>query len=353
MTPDDMIRFAQDALGPERTDDYKIKPTTHAGDLAEKAPALATILRRSEFSVLAEQYERKDKQANENQAIFKTTADRANWAVFLTACFSTLLLVAAPLKSLASSLPDKAMLVVFGVCGVISGGLGSMWVFRTREGKLLDNWMSARAAAEALRAQYFEAVTNLEATDKDSAIALPLLEFEYFRRYQLDVQIAFYERRAAEHRRDADRMLRISAFSIGLASISTGLAAVLGSVEPAWASIAAFGAVSTALASFASTKESVSQSRRNMEQYSNACDALTLLKRKLDDVRIAAAAGEREPIRQFVAAAHEQIASEHRQWLAAAQNIQPAIDKLEDTLSKLKSTPREPQAAAAEASSQR
>jgi ribosome-associated translation inhibitor RaiA len=50
---------------------------------------------------------------------------------------------------------------------------------------------------------------------------------------------------------------------------------------------------------------------------------------------------------QFVAAAHEQIAAEHRQWLAAAQNVQPAIDKLEDTLAKLKQRPRDSQAVAA------
>ncbi len=45
-------------------------------------------------------------------------------------------------------------------------------------------------------------------------------------------------------------------------------------------------------------------------------------------------------MKQFVVAAHEQIAAEHRQWLAAAQSIQPAIDKLDDTLSKLK--PKDP-----------
>jgi hypothetical protein len=111
------------------------------------------------------------------------------------------------------------------------------------------------------------------------------------------------------------------------------------------------GTFATALASFASTRESVKQSQQNMERYKSAYDALVLLGIKLDAVRGAAAAGEREPMKQFVIAAHEQMSAEHRQWLTAAQNIQPAIDKLDDALSKSKekSKPNEPEPAAAKA----
>lgn len=335
MTSDEMIRAAQEALGEDRADDYRIQPTQHAQGLATKAPALAAVLGRSELKVLAEQYEKKDRQANEHQALFKSTASRANWAVFLTACFSTLLLIVAPLK-LGPGVPTNVVLALLGVCGVIAGALGAMWVYRTREGKLLDNWMGSRAAAEALRAQYFQTATSLELADTNSPIAPALLQFEYFRRYDLDVEVAFYEKRGADHQREAEQMLRISAFSVALASISAGLAAVLGSLNTAWVSIAALGTVATALSSFAATRESVGQSRRNAERYANTSDALAMLKGKLDAVRTAAAAGEREPVKQFVAAAHEQISAEHKQWLAAEQAIQPAIDKLDDTLSKLK-----------------
>jgi hypothetical protein len=207
--------------------------------------------------------------------------------------------------------------------------------------------MGTRAAVEALRKQYFETVTTLEPPAADSPLTPVLLQFEYFRRYQLDVQIAFYKRRAADHRRDAERMLRISTYSVGMASISAGLAAVLSGLNPTWVSIAALGTVATALASFATTKESVNQSRQNMERYTNTGDALTILKRKLDDVRNAAAAGQREPVIQFVAAAHDVMSAEHKQWLAAAQSIQPAIDRLEDTLSKLKPKEKELRADAA------
>jgi hypothetical protein len=42
-------------------------------------------------------------------------------------------------------------------------------------------------------------------------------------------------------------------------------------------------------------------------------------------VRAAAAGGEREPVKQFVTTRHERLAAEHRQWIEAAESIQPAI----------------------------
>jgi hypothetical protein len=338
MTDEDLaalIVAAQQAVGAERTDDYIIQPTVHAGQLAATAPALAAILRKAALSVLAEEYERNDKQAIENQVAFKTAASRANWAVFLTACFSALLLVANPLSS-AGHIPFRVLVAMFGVCAVISGGLASMWLFQVKGGNLLGSWMGARAAAEALRAQYFEGVISFAPAAGGSSIPLPLLQLEYFLRYQFDVQVAFFGRRAADHNREAGLMLKLSAGAVALASISAGLAVVLGVSYPRWVSIAVLASIATALSSFAATKEDVSQNRRNAERYNNARSALALLKVKLDDVRAAAANGQSEPIQQFVAATHEQIFAEHRQWLAAVQNVQPAIDQLDETLAKLK-----------------
>ena len=221
-----------------------------------------------------------------------------------------------------------------------------MWLSLVRGRKLLENWMSARAAAEDLRARYFEAVTSFEPSADNSSIPLPLLQLEYFRRYQFDVQMAFYERRAADHRRRAARMSNLGAGAVALASISAGLATVLSGFDPRWVSIAALGAIATALSSFTATMTDVSQSRRNSELYDNARRALALLKGKLDDVRVAAADGGREPVKQFVAAVHHQIAAEHGQWLAAAQSIQPSIDKLEEALANLKTRQSGPQTTA-------
>jgi hypothetical protein len=331
MTPQlkQVIKTAVDALGAAGPNDWKTEPTRHAEALKDKAPALAEMLRGSEPQALAGLLEEKDRQAVENQGTFKKTANLANRAVFLTAFFSAALLMAALLIKDANA--KQYVLAVLGGLGVISGALGAMWVHQTREGKLLDNWMSARAAAEALRWQYFEKVTSIEEANADSAIPLLLLQFEYFRRYELDVQLKFYTKRGGEHRRDADYWMRLGSYSVAGASIAAGLSGLV----PALVSVAALGAVATALGSFASTKDVINQSRRNADLYSKTKDALIKLQGKLDDVRAAAAAGEREPVKQFVTATHEQLAAEHNQWLKAAESIQPAIDKLEQTLSDL------------------
>ena len=63
MTDQEMIDAALQAIGVGAKGDYKIQPTVHATELASKAPTLAAILNRAQFSVLAEEYERKDQEA--------------------------------------------------------------------------------------------------------------------------------------------------------------------------------------------------------------------------------------------------------------------------------------------------
>src|ERR1041384_8121404 len=112
MTAEEIVSAAQVAIGSATGEDYKIQPTLHANEIAAAAPALASLLRKSELSVLAEQYESKDRQANENQAGFRRIANRANWAVLATACLSTLLLIVGPMKSVAGLAAGNVLLTV-------------------------------------------------------------------------------------------------------------------------------------------------------------------------------------------------------------------------------------------------
>ena len=122
---------------------------------------------------------------------------------------------------------------------------------------------------------------------------------------------------------------------MAVAAIGSALAPMLTGLHPAWVSLAAFGAGATAFSSFASTREAVSQSRRNAELYSQTLSSLRMLERKLDEVRTAAVAGNVEAVRVFVSSAHDLMAAEHRQWLEAGKNVQPALDKLEAALRPL------------------
>src|SRR5439155_1246818 len=128
---------------------------------------------------------------------------------------------------------------------------------------ILNSWMHARASAELIRKQYFEAVTGADAGAAVSHPPALLLQFEYFRRYHFDSRVAYYGQRSGDHRRSAARVLQATGWSVALASISLGLAGFLGGIDPRWSSAAALGTVATAIAAFASTNGSVYQYRRN------------------------------------------------------------------------------------------
>ncbi len=329
---DQLIRAAGDAIGEGKEDDYVIAPTKHADQLAEQAPALAKILRRSEISTVARLYEEKDAEARQAQAVFKRMARRANWAVLLTACFSTLLLMTVPLAVLSKGW----LQMLLGICGIVAGGLGSMWLFRVRDGNLLERWMTARAGAETRRIEYFELSTSMKDDCEGGYIPLPLLQLEYFRRYQLEVQKVYYRRRGAEHERSADKILTLSSIAVAVAAIATGIGGWW-SGQLVW--MAGIGVFATSLGSFASAKEAVNQDRRNTERYRRTREALEGLSARLDDVRDTAAQGEREPLQKFVAAVNEQLSLEHRQWLETSESTAASLAKLENALTKLKAKP--------------
>lgn len=57
------------------------------------------------------------------------------------------------------------------------------------------------------------ASTAVKDDGESGPIPLPLLQLEYFRRYQLEAQRAYYRERGADHERSADKILALS--SIG------------------------------------------------------------------------------------------------------------------------------------------
>jgi hypothetical protein len=339
MDRDELLSAAKAALGEGRKDDYVIAPGRHADELAGKAPALAKILRKSELGTIARLYEAKDAEAGQAQSAFERTASLANWSVFLTAVFSALLLMYSPLETLLPGIPGKGLQIALALCGILSGAMGTMWLFKIRAGRLVERWMSARAAAETRRVKYFELATASPDDGAAGEMPLALLQCEYFRRYQLDVQLVYFRERGAQHERAADRLLNLSAFAVGLASIATGIGGLLGG---AWIALVGLGVIATGLSSFASANETASQDSRNTERYRKTLDILEELSGRLDDVRLAAAGGERGPLEQFVAAVHEQLSLEHRQWLETAESTMASLAKLEESLAKLKAKQPEP-----------
>jgi len=310
--------------------DYALSPIEHAEQLKTTAPKLAALLTSSGPLELARQYTEADTEAHVAERTFKRWVIRANWAVLATATVSALLMAVALLGDGLGGL-TKTILIVLALLGVTAGGIASMSLFRVKEGRLLEDWMTARARAETKRLSYFSTLVNSSVDPPDPQ--LDLLKLEYFRRYQLDLQLAYYKTRRSGHRNSAERTLNISAGSVLVAAIASGAAGVLGALQSEWAALGSLAVFGAALQAFAAAREAIHQDRRNAERYDNSAQALQGLRERLDDVRQGIAAGSTSVLGEYVGAVQDQLSLEHRQWLEGAENMQAAVARLEKALS--------------------
>jgi len=324
-----MVMNAVAAVGAGGPDDYVLSPVAHAEDLSATAPRLARLITRSHPLELARQFEEADAEALAAQRDFRIWTARANWAVLVTAAVGAALMAVGLLDTVLGA-ATKPLLVVLAVVGVISGAVASMALYRVKEGRLLEAWMTARARAETHRLNYFLAVVGEPAEPLD--VELELLKLEYFRRYQLDLEIAYYRKRRSGHLRSANRTLTIAAWSLVVAAVATGTAGILGALATGWAALGALAVLGAALQGFAATREGVDQDRRNAERYGRTLEALQALRARLDDVRAGVAAGSRPVLDEYVAAVQDQISLEHREWLEGTESTRAAVGRLEEAL---------------------
>jgi hypothetical protein len=317
-------------IGSGSPGNYRLSPIEHAEQLRTSAPMLAAILTRSAPVELAQQYAEADTEALLAERTFKRWVIRANWAVLATATVSALLMAVALLAGTLGVL-TQTILIVLALIGVASGGIASMSLFRVKEGRLLEDWMTARARAETKRLSYFSYIVNTSVGPPD--LQLELLKLEYFRRYQLDLQLAYYQTRRSGHRNSAGRTLNVSATSVLVAAIASGAAGVLGALKSEWAALGSLAVFGAALQAFAAARESMHQDRRNAERYDHSAQALQGLRERLDDVRQGIEAGSTSVLGEYVAAVQDELSLEHRQWLEGAENMQAAVARLEKALS--------------------
>lgn len=340
MSPEESIKRAIAAIGEGKPDDYVIAPASHAEEFKNAAPTLSAILNSSAISTTARQYEDEDREAVAAQQKFKRTFKRANTMVLLTGILIALVLA---IGNLAGSLPGQSarwLLIALGVGSVITGGLATKDLFLIKQGKLLEDWMSRRAFAETTRLGYFSAVAQAPApASAANDVSTDLLKLEYFRRFQLDVQRAFYRQRSKQHSESAGKTLALSGWTVAGAAVFAGVAGVLAVIDVRLVALAALGTACTGISSYAATQEAVSQDRRNAERYQRTSRVLDELYKRLDDVRAAVAAGGGKPLKDFIEAVHEQLSLEHRQWLGELNEIQGPIKDLENTLQKYATKP--------------
>jgi hypothetical protein len=167
---------------------------------------------------------------------------------------------------------------------------------------------------------------------------LPLLplQLEYFRRFQLDVQRSYYRGRGGQHARAVTKagIVRSAALVlIGLAGLpllfsllgpehtpaafTDLLSGLSGEGEASQRILLCSSVIGGGLQGLLASYSLLSQSERNASRYLDTARNLEdLSARPLEDARAAAASGNRELVLAFVALVHEQISSEHREWIA-------------------------------------
>lgn len=335
-TPASLIQHAIDLIGEQEPDDYVLAPTTHAQEYDSHAPKLAKLLRSESVRAAAREYEELDKDALKAQGRFKKTANRANVAVLLAACFAACVLATG---ALATALPTPISHIAFLALGLSSAAAAAAarkWLHELRDGQLLQKWMTSRSAAEAQRLHYFDLITGQEPGDPtdESSVAL-LLRLEYFRRYQLDVQQAFLRDRGSDHAHAADQGLRLSGWAVFVASLSSLAGGMLAVFHPLWASLATLGVVGAAMTGFASIRDGINQDRRNAERYGRTGTILKRLRHRLPQTRQAVALGKRHALGEFGEAVHEQLSTEHRAWLEGTKATSAAVARLDQTLASV------------------
>jgi len=335
----DRIAKARQIIGKNEEKDYILKPKMYAELFSEKAPALSDFLKSSELEGIAEKYNQNNEKAIAAQAKYKAWMKKARLWVLLTACCSAALLAVATwlVKPDEADLA-KTLFIVISIAAFVSSFIATTYIKLVENLSLLKTWMGSRANAEMQRLGYFGGFVKrrFQADDGADPIFLRLLQLEFFRRFQVDMQLNYYTQRSGDHAVAAEKSATISTWAMGIAGLAAAIAGFLGaSIDPRWAAVAAVGFVFQAHASNALSAEAVNQDRRNEERYNRTLKSLQDLKADMDGVRRQVDGGNAAILDAYVDAVHEQLSLEHRQWIEDTETTSQVLGELKAQLKKV------------------
>ncbi len=322
-----------DAVGRTDDGDYILAPDKHADALPPDAGPLARVLRRSAIQVVVDRYIRADREAIAAQKTYKRQARlaiHASGAAVLAGALLLFFAAEAPDESWVRPLGDLIRYPLL-LAQVAAVALTAYLTYNLRETDPLATWMNKRAEAEMARVALFNGVCGVSGKVEEpqadpSELPLLPLQLEYFRRYQLEVQLNYYDRRGRQHDAAAKRLVTTGGL---LAAISAAAAAGVG----LWGQIGLDSAVAlvllalpVAIAAHGSIKL-LAQDRLNALRYANTHEKLSAWRAGLDEVRAAAAKGDVAAVPEFVKGVNGEISLEHREWLTRRQEAEkPTLD---------------------------
>ncbi len=345
-----------------RNRDYVIDLKKHIDLYRETAPDLAALLDSSGARTLAQEYWYRDTEAIKEQQNFQSCSRKARGWVFATAGFTALSLATAlllgggaissvvgeavarlpgdvtaqfPLLGFAQGIP--ILIAVLALFAAISGAAANVYLNRIQAGRLLESWKEARAQAESYRRDYFNYLSQASA-GSSNPVPLPLLQFEYFRRYQFDVQYAYYQQRSEDHRGYADRSLKLSTAAMATVVLLNSLssAGTLSAFNLRLIAAGAFALLVQAFANMVINREEVQQNRHKADLYAKTRTVLAQLSANLDGIRQAVLEGNTELFASFVKATHDVLSKEHEEWLKSFDDVHSAVGQLLSQLDEWK-----------------
>jgi hypothetical protein len=334
MSMNEMIERARLLVGESAIEDRAIAPQEHAKGLDAAANQLRLLLTGSDVATIAEVYAKEDRCAVEAQGRFDRNAASARWAVVVAAALLAFIGPIAAFKEPGTGKFAWAAQLI----SALALGVASFFTLRLRNLDLLNDWMRARANAEAQRLVYFQHLTS--SSSNRSGRLSGLLQLEYFRRYQLDLQLRYFDLRGARHKADGTRLLTLSAVATGVAACVAVLAST---AELRWAAVAAaVSIVANAVAAAFAGSESSARNMRSAAQYKRTWGVLIALRGRLDAVRTELARGHREPFEALVAAVHDELASEHRLWQESSSVVRAELKRVDDEIASAAGKPDVP-----------
>jgi hypothetical protein len=219
-----MWSAAEAAIGEDdRSADWELRPEEHAALLPVQAGALKRIISRpGDIPRLVARYVDRDTEANRQQRRYRSAR---RWVKRLAYAAAGTGLFALSMHLILGYVSDlQPILVGAHALLILSLAVCAAWI---NGADPRSKWLSARGEAELLRVALFDRVLASDEPVTPPELPLLPLQLAYFRRYQLDVQLRYFQGRGKEFTRPAGLPRWYTAPMIAVVIIASALAALL------------------------------------------------------------------------------------------------------------------------------
>ena len=336
--------MAQDPIsliGQNKPDDWQLRPKQHAQDLSPEAGALKRILERPNIETIMTRFHTADAKAIRAQKWYRFWGRTGIYAIALASIIGTALVLRVDEKF---GLEVKWLALAVEYSLLVAAFLIAQWLVIKQPFK---KWMENRGAAEIARIHLFDDIVQAEEPPSPDEAPLLPLQLEYFRRYQLDVQLAYNKGRGKEHHAAAGHTHLWQWISVALTLlwiVITALASVYFAAQKGWIDLStwasalqlgsyerwvmALGIVVASIYTASYARSLMDLDERNAARYATTLANLEHIQATLlHETRAAAQQGDRQKVLIFVRLVQNQISSEHQEWITI-RDIAPDANTL-------------------------